>query len=111
MGLAEIRPKFGLRGQSAHFTIEVCAMPGEASDYLYAAINQTQFVFAKVMKGVTAALKTLREKTFLPSSTGAPHMRCVKASLPECSRQRWPPRTTTNGPSDQKFPLGGTSQE
>ena len=77
MGLAEIPPKFGLRGQSAHFTIEVCAMPGEAGDYLYAAINQTQFVFAKVMKGVTAALKTLREKTFLPSSTGAPHMRCV----------------------------------
>ena len=28
-------------------------MPGEADDYLYAAINQTQFVFAKVMKGVS----------------------------------------------------------
>src|SRR4029077_18305140 len=27
-------------------------MPGEADDYLYAAINQTGFVFAKVMKGV-----------------------------------------------------------
>ena len=27
-------------------------MPGEAGDYLYAAINQTRFVFAKVMKGV-----------------------------------------------------------
>jgi transposase-like protein len=53
MGLAEIPPKFGLRGQSAHFTIEVCAMPGEAGDYLYAAINQTRFVFAKVMKGVS----------------------------------------------------------
>ena len=36
MGLAEIPPKFGLRRQSAHFTIEVCAMPGEAGDYLYA---------------------------------------------------------------------------
>ena len=28
-------------------------MPGEAGDYLYAAINQTRFVFAKVMKGVS----------------------------------------------------------
>ena len=52
-GLAEIPPNFGLRGQSAHFTIEVCPMPGEAGDYLYAAINQTRFVFAKVMKGVS----------------------------------------------------------
>jgi hypothetical protein len=51
MGLAEIPPKFGLRGQSAHFTIGVCAMPGEAGDYVYAAINQTRLVFAKVMKG------------------------------------------------------------
>jgi hypothetical protein len=40
-GLAEIPPKFGLRGQSAHFTIVVCAMSGEAGDYLYAAISQT----------------------------------------------------------------------
>ena len=52
-GLAETPPKFGLRGQSVHFTIEVCAMPGEAGDYLYAAINQTLFVFAKVMKGLS----------------------------------------------------------
>ena len=52
-GLAETPPKFGLRGQSVHFTIEVCAMPGEAGDYLYAAINQTLFMFAKVMKGVS----------------------------------------------------------
>jgi transposase-like protein len=52
-GLAETPPKFGLRGQSVHFTIEVCAMPSEAGDYLYAAINQTLFVFAKVMKGVS----------------------------------------------------------
>jgi transposase-like protein len=51
-GLAEKPPKFDLGRQSAHFTIEVCAMPGEAGDYLYAAINQTRFVFAKVMKGV-----------------------------------------------------------
>ena len=29
-------------------------MPGEAGHYLYAAINQTRFVFAKVMKGVSA---------------------------------------------------------
>ena len=28
-------------------------MPGEAGDYLYAAISQTWFVFAKVMKGVS----------------------------------------------------------
>jgi hypothetical protein len=28
-------------------------MPGEAGDYLYAAINQTLFVFAKVMKGLS----------------------------------------------------------
>ena len=28
-------------------------MPGEAGDYLYAAISQTRFVFAKVMKGVS----------------------------------------------------------
>ena len=28
-------------------------MPGEADDYLYVAISQTQFVFAKVMKGVS----------------------------------------------------------
>ena len=28
-------------------------MPGEADDYLYAAISQTRFVFAKVMKGVS----------------------------------------------------------
>jgi hypothetical protein len=27
-------------------------MPGEAGNYLYAAINQTWFVFAKAMKGV-----------------------------------------------------------
>jgi len=52
-GLAEKPPKFGLGRQSAHFTIEVCAMPGEAGDHLYAAISQTQFVFAKVMKGVS----------------------------------------------------------
>jgi hypothetical protein len=52
-GLAEKPPKFDLGRQSAHFTIEVCAMPGEAGDYLYAAINQTRFVFAKVMKGVS----------------------------------------------------------
>ena len=51
-GLAEMPPKFDLGGQSAHFRIEVCAMPGETGDYLYAAINQTRFVFAKVMKGV-----------------------------------------------------------
>ena len=51
--LGELPPKFGLRGESAHFTIEVCAMPGEAGDYLYAAINQTLFMFAKVMKGVS----------------------------------------------------------
>ena len=44
-------------------------------------------------------------------STGAPHMRCVLASLPECSHPRWPPRTTTNGPRDQKFYLGRTSRE
>jgi hypothetical protein len=55
--------------------------------------------------------KVLRERTFLPSSTGAPHMRCVSASLPECSRPRWPPRTATNGPRDQKFHLGRTSLE
>jgi hypothetical protein len=53
MGRAEMPPKFGLRGQSAHFTIEVCAMPGDVGDYLYAAINQTRFVFAKAMKGVS----------------------------------------------------------
>ena len=52
-GLAEKPPKFDLGRQSAHFTIEVCALPGEAGDYLYAAINQTRFVFAKVMKGVS----------------------------------------------------------
>ncbi len=52
-GLAEKPPKFDLGRQSAHFTIEVCAMPGEADDYLYAAISQTRFVFAKVMKGVS----------------------------------------------------------
>jgi hypothetical protein len=51
-GLAEMPPKFDLGRQSAHFTIAVCAMPGGAGDYLYAAISQTQFVFAKVMKGV-----------------------------------------------------------
>ena len=51
-GLAEMPPKFDLGRQSAHFTIEVCAMPGEAGDYFFAAINQTRFVFAKVMKGV-----------------------------------------------------------
>ena len=28
-------------------------MPGEAGDYLYAAINQTLFMFAKIMKGVS----------------------------------------------------------
>jgi hypothetical protein len=52
-GLAEKPPKFDLGRQSAHFTIEVCAMPGEADDYLYVAISQTQFVFAKVMKSVS----------------------------------------------------------
>jgi Helix-turn-helix domain len=52
-GLAELPPKFNLGKQSAHFTIEVCAMPGAAGDYLYAAINQTWFVFAKVMKSVS----------------------------------------------------------
>ena len=51
-GLAEKPPRFDLGRQSAYFAIEVCAMPDEAGDYLYAAINQTQFVFAKVMKGV-----------------------------------------------------------
>ena len=55
--------------------------------------------------------KNLEGKTFLSSSTGAPHMRCVLASLPECSHPRWPPRTTTNGPRDQKFHLGRTSRE
>jgi len=29
-------------------------MPGETADYLDAAINQTRFVFAKVMKGISA---------------------------------------------------------
>jgi hypothetical protein len=28
-------------------------MPGEAGNYLYAAINQNWFVFAKAMKGVS----------------------------------------------------------
>jgi transposase-like protein len=51
-GLADMPPKFGHGGQSAHFTIEVSAMPGEAGDYLYAAISQTWFVFARVMKGI-----------------------------------------------------------
>ena len=56
-GLAEKPPKFDLGRQSAHFTIEVCAMPGEADDYLYAAISQTRFVFAKVMKGVGPSVR------------------------------------------------------
>ena len=51
-GLANKPPKFDLGRQSAHFTIEICALPGGA-DYLYAAINQTQFVFAKVMNGAS----------------------------------------------------------
>ena len=53
-GLAEKPPKVDLETQSAHFTIEVCTMPGEARAYLFVAINQTRFVFAKVMKGVSA---------------------------------------------------------
>ena len=52
-GLAGMPPKFDLGRQSAHFTIEVCALPGKAGDYLYCAISQSQFVFAKVMKGVS----------------------------------------------------------
>jgi hypothetical protein len=52
-GLAEMPPKFDLGKQSAHFAIEVCAMPGEAGDYLYPAINQTLFLFAKVIKAVS----------------------------------------------------------
>jgi hypothetical protein len=52
-GLANKPSKFDLGGQSVHFTIEVCAMPSGAGDYLYAGINQTQFVFAKVMNGVS----------------------------------------------------------
>ena len=43
-------PKFDLKRQSVHFTIQVCALPGKAGDYFFAAINQTQFVFAKVLK-------------------------------------------------------------
>jgi Helix-turn-helix domain len=52
-GLANKPPKFDLGRPSAHFTIEICALPGGADDYLYAAINQTQFVFAKVMNGAS----------------------------------------------------------
>jgi hypothetical protein len=51
-GLAGMPPKFDLKRQSAHFAIVVCALPGGAGDYLYCAISQTQFVFAKVMEGV-----------------------------------------------------------
>jgi len=50
-GLAEKPREFE---QAAKFAIEVCAMPGEAGEYLYAAISETRFVFAKVMKGVSA---------------------------------------------------------
>jgi hypothetical protein len=55
--------------------------------------------------------KNLEGKAFLSSFTGAPHMRCVLVSSPECSHPRWPPRTTTNGPRDQKFHLGWASRE
>ena len=52
-GLAEKPPKFNPGAQSGHFTIEVCGMPGEVGDYLYTAISQTWFVFAKVMKSLS----------------------------------------------------------
>jgi hypothetical protein len=76
---------------------------GDGSSEMMAAFDRRTLV--------TGAPKILREKTSLPSSTGAPHMRCVSASLPHCSHPRWPPRTTTNGPHDQKFHLGRTSRE
>ena len=53
-GRAETLPSAQPGVGSAHFTIEVCAPPGEAGGCLYVAISVTRFVFAKVMEGLNA---------------------------------------------------------
>ena len=57
--LAKRPTEFELGAERSDYAIEFCAMPGEAGGYLYTAISriaisQTRFVFAKVMKGVSA---------------------------------------------------------
>jgi hypothetical protein len=51
-GLAEKPPKFDLGKQSVHFTIEVCAMPGEAGDYLQSQRSLDQRFSSRFSEGV-----------------------------------------------------------